>query len=75
MLEILDNDSIRRILLVRRRDYEPSVELRRHLTNSRDLHIWPTRAFCAQALHVKTADYSPTSDLSGHHKSPKFKDE
>ncbi len=31
MLEVLDNDSIRRILRVRRRDCVPSVELRRRL--------------------------------------------
>ncbi len=29
MLEVFDNDSIRRILRVRRRDYVPSMELRR----------------------------------------------
>ncbi len=32
MLEVFDNDSIHRILRVRRRDYVPSVELRRRLT-------------------------------------------
>ncbi len=31
MLEVFDNDSIRRILRVRLRDYVPSVELRRRL--------------------------------------------
>ncbi len=31
MLEVFDNDSIRRILHVKRRDCVPSVELRRHL--------------------------------------------
>ncbi len=31
MFEVFDNDSIRRILRVRRRDCVPSVELRRHL--------------------------------------------
>ncbi len=31
MLEVFDNDSIRRILRVRRRDCVPSVELRRRL--------------------------------------------
>ncbi len=31
MLEVFDNDSIRRILHVRRRDCVPSVELRRRL--------------------------------------------
>ncbi len=32
MLEVFDNDSIRRILRVRRRDRVPSVELRRRLS-------------------------------------------
>ncbi len=32
MLEVFDNDSIRRILRVRRRDCVPSVELRRRLS-------------------------------------------
>ncbi len=32
MLEVFDNDSIRRILCVRRRDCVPSVELRRRLS-------------------------------------------
>ncbi len=31
MLEVFDNDSIRRILRARRRDCVPSVEMRRHL--------------------------------------------
>ncbi len=31
MLEVFDNDSIRRILHVRRRDYVPSMELRRRI--------------------------------------------
>ncbi len=31
MLEVFDNDSIRQILHVRRRDCMPSVKLRRHL--------------------------------------------
>ncbi len=35
MLEVFDNDSIRRILHVRRRDCVPSVELRRRLCLTR----------------------------------------
>ncbi len=35
MLEVFDNDSIRRILRVRRRDCVPSVELRRRLCLTR----------------------------------------
>ncbi len=46
MLEVFDNDSIRRILRVRRRDCVPSVELRCRLCLTRIPALLVQRRFC-----------------------------
>ncbi len=54
MLEVFNNDSIRRILRVRRRDCVPSVELRRHLSLTSIPALLVQRSlrwFCHAARH------------------------
>ncbi len=46
MLEVFDNDSIRRILCVRRRDCVPSLELRRRLCLTRTPALLVQRRLC-----------------------------
>ncbi len=58
MVEVFDNDSIRRILPVRRRDCVPSMELRRRLC----LASIPTLLVQRRFRHVAQAVWRPTED-------------